>query len=269
MQDRSPHGATIFRSTPGQTAGQRAGGRVWPEGYRFSEGFFVTSDTLRLYRVALTRPAADFVVLYFGGSNFQIGQDYRRFTPLLKVGVDVIVADYPGYGESGGKSTLASFQRAALAAYDEALRVTGLPASRLIVHGHSLGTILATYVAEQRAVGGVVLEGPATNAREWAQSFTPWFARPVVRFDIPESLLSHDNLARVRRYRGPLLLLAGEKDAETKPEMARRLYAASATPADMKELVIFSGADHMILRKQAGAVEAYASFLRKIGSRQQ
>lgn len=233
----------------------------WPAPYRLEEGTFPFGDSARLYRVMLVRPGAELAVVYFGGSNFQIGQDYRRFSPLAELGVHVFVADYPGYGESGGTASIESFQQAALAVYDEALARTGVAASQLIVHGHSLGSMLAMYVASQRTVGAVVLEGPATNAGEWARTFTPWYARPFVRYDIPESLLRHDNLERVRHLRVPLLILAGEADRDTKPVMARRLYQNAGMHAAEKTLVVLSGTDHLILRRDPRAVEAYRSFV--------
>ncbi|MGK2963359.1 MAG: alpha/beta hydrolase family protein [Gemmatimonadaceae bacterium] len=236
----------------------------WPAPYSFSEGFFTSGDGTRLFRVTVTRPSADIAVLYFGGSNFQVGQDWRRFTPLMKTGAAIFAADYPGYGQSEGVATLDAFEVAALAAYDEVLRVTGLPAERIVVHGHSLGTMLATYVAVNRKIGALVLEGPATNAREWAGTFTPWFAKPFVRFDIPKSLLGRDNLARIRSYRGPLLVLAGEEDRETRPAMARRLYAASATPPALKRLVVFPATGHMILLREPKSIDAYSAFLEQL-----
>ena len=236
----------------------------WPAPYSFSEGFFTSGDGTRLFRIAVTRPSADIAVLYFGGSNFQIGQDYRRFTPLLKTGAAVFVSDYPGYGRSEGVATLDAFEAAALAAYDEVRRVTGLPEERIVVHGHSLGTMLATHVAVNRRVGGLVLEGPPTNAREWARTFTPWFAKPFVRFDIPASLLARDNLARIRSYHGPLLILAGKDDRETRPAMARRLFAASPTPAASRRLVVFPATGHMILLRQPKSIDAYSAFLKLV-----
>ena len=247
----------FFDPRPARLADSVRAAGHWPSPYTYSQGFLQSSDGARLFRVTLTRPSSDVAILYFGGSNFQIGQDYKRFTPLLETGATVFVADYPGYGESDGKPSLDSFEKAALAAYDETLRVTGVRPRRLIVHGHSLGTMLAMYVAEQRPVGGVVLEGPPTNAREWARSFTPWFAKPFVRFRIPESLYEHDNLARIRKYQGPLLLLAGETDRETKPAMARRLYSASGTQSGLKNLVVFPGTGHMILLRDKRATEPY------------
>ena len=233
----------------------------WPDGYRVKEGRIPLSDSVSLYRLLLEAPGAEQVVLYLGGSNFQIGQDFSRLRPLTRLGVHVFAVDYPGYGESGGTSSIESFHAAALAAYDEALRVTGVSPDRLIVHGHSLGTMLAMYVAEQRQVGAVVLEGPATNAREWARSFVPWAFRPFVRLDIPPSLTQDDNLQRVARFHSPLLLLVGADDRDTNPAMARRLYKAAGTPADQKRLHVFARTQHMVLRSNPAAVDAYRAFL--------
>lgn len=233
----------------------------WPASLRLSERMVPMGDSIRLYSVRLDASEEDLAILYFGGSNFQIGQDYARFAPLGELGVDVVVVDYPGYGGSEGTASLAALQDAALVAYDEALRATGLPAERLVVHGHSLGSMIAGHVASLRPIGGLVLEGPATNVDEWARTFTPWYARPFVRYRIEADLRRADNLARVGEYTGPLLVLAGGADRDTDPSMARRLFAGSASPPDLKRLVVLDGTGHMIVQRDPRAIEAYRAFL--------
>ena len=104
----------FFDPRPARLADSVRAAGHWPSPYTFSQGFLQSSDGARLFRVTLTRPSSDVAILYLGGSNFQIGQDYKRLTPLLETGATVFVADYPGYGESEGKPSLDSFEKAAV-----------------------------------------------------------------------------------------------------------------------------------------------------------
>jgi hypothetical protein len=72
--------------------------------------------------------------------------------------VEYVAFNYPGYGGSEGKATLAGVHQSSLAAYDAlAARAGGKP---IFVSGMSLGTPAALHVAANRPVAGVVLQNP-------------------------------------------------------------------------------------------------------------
>ncbi|MCA9712631.1 MAG: alpha/beta hydrolase, partial [Myxococcales bacterium] len=94
-------------------------------------------------------------LLHFHG-NGEVALDWAGgFAARLEAeGIDVFLGEYRGYGGSTGRPALASMLDDALALAD----ATGVPPSRLVVYGRSVGSIYALHVAAHRAVAGLVLE---------------------------------------------------------------------------------------------------------------
>ena len=55
-------------------------------------------------------------------------------------------------------------------------------------------------------------------------------AHPFIRISVAPTLAREDNAERVRKYRGPLLVLGGSLDDKAAPAMSRALAEVSATP---------------------------------------
>ncbi len=120
-----------------------------------------------------------------------------------------------------------------------------------------------------RPVGGLVLQNSATTPAAWLHEFfrparLAWWARigyPFVRFTLDSALPAEDNVARVRQYRGPLLILSGSDDDKTAPAMSRALVVASASPDSLKRLVILAGSGHDNVFANPAFAPAYRTFI--------
>ncbi|HYH80666.1 MAG TPA: alpha/beta hydrolase [Longimicrobium sp.] len=231
-------------------------------GLRIEDAWFAGADGTRLHALYVRTPGARNTVLYFGGDNFRLATGGMQAAQLLRgLGANGLLVEYRGYGESQGTPTLALVKDDALRAYDWLAARPDVDRSRIVVHGFSLGSFLAPHVAEQRGAGVLVLEGSATSARDWATDQIPWYAKPFVRVRIADAIAAESNLERLRRYRGPLLLVVGANDPATRPAMSQRLYRASATPAARKRLVIAAGKTHGDAMTSPEAIAAYRGFL--------
>jgi pimeloyl-ACP methyl ester carboxylesterase len=224
-----------------------------PPGYTLTRLSIPVAKGVQLTGVAATRPDAENGVLFWGGGTFRVRTDGAAVLRALTgaAPVNVVLLDYPGTGTSGGAPTLASVTAHAIAAHDWIAARPTLAPGGLIVHGQSFGGFVATSVAEARTVRGVVLHGAATSARELANesvrtSLRAWWtrpARPFIRVTVDRSLAREDNRVRLGHYRGPVLVLVGADDALTPPAMARSLAAASASPRELRQLVVLPGSD--------------------------
>ena len=123
----------------------------------------------------------------------------------------------------------------------------------------TLGTFMATYVAEQREAAALVLENPATSARDWTRAAVPWYLSLILSFDIAESIEAEDNLERIGTVEEHLLVLAGGEDMVTPAEMAHDLYEAAAE-AKSRDLVIIEEGSHPDLH----GFEAYGAAYRRL-----
>ena len=75
-------------------------------------------------------------------------------------GYNFLMVDYPGYGLSDGTPSDKSMFDAALAVYDFAIELECVDKNRVVALGYSIGTGVATYLASQRDVDGLILLAP-------------------------------------------------------------------------------------------------------------
>ena len=113
-----------------------------PEGLPFQDVFFETSDGLRLHGWFCTGGAPESrrpVVLYCHGNAGNVSRraaGVRRW--MERLGVDVFLFDYRGYGRSEGRPTEAGVYRDSRAAYRHLVDVLSVDPSRIILRGGSL-----------------------------------------------------------------------------------------------------------------------------------
>lgn len=225
----------------------------------------VAPDGVRLRAVHLRQSGARMTILYFGGNGYTVGQ-FGAWTASLfaPLGVDLFIPDHRGYGDSEGTPTAANMEADALAVFDYVSSLPGVGPDRVVLHGQSLGSFFAGYVAVRRSAAGVVLESSATTAEEWVEASTPGWVKPFVRTRIAPELKGRGNLPNMARIEEPLLILAGEKDKTTPPRLSEALYAASPLPPTRKTLAVIRGADHNNVMTRTETLEAYRQFLASV-----
>ncbi|WKE65859.1 alpha/beta hydrolase [Gallaecimonas kandeliae] len=180
------------------------------------------------------------VLLYFSGNNMRLAEEADKVLPkLLTLGTDLVWVDHRGLGGSEGPGTLAALMRDADQTYDYVAAHSQKP---VVLYGLSLGSFIAGQLALDRPSQGLVLESSATNVDDWVDEVMPWYFKPFTDVKVAASLKGAGNEKVVERYKGPLLVLVGDQDKTTPPELARKLYAESAS--SQKQLVIAKGRRH-------------------------
>lgn len=241
----------------------------WPVGYRMDEQVYRGADGTVLHGIAFRRPGAPLAVLFFGGNAFTIrNTGLRRARAFGGIGIDSYFADYRGYGQSEGVPTIEALKADALAVYDSLVASGRVRPEALLVHGHSMGSFIATYLATQRPVAGVVLESPVTNVDEWVSRRTPGFLDLVLNVKADTGARKESNVERIGQVTAPLLVLVGSKDRLTPPDMAQRVFDAATLPAERKRLHVLTGSEHNGLTANVEYGVAYTQYLRLVLPRQ-
>jgi pimeloyl-ACP methyl ester carboxylesterase len=173
------------------------------------------------------------VVLYFGGNAEEVSWTLadarwpREWT--------LAALNYRGYGASEGAPGEAALTADALAIYDAVARLEEIDPRRIVVFGRSLGTAIATHLAAERPVAGVILASPYDSLTAIGRVHYPW---------LPVSLLLRhrfDALADAQRNKMPLLAIVGESDSIIPLERSQALVDAWAGP---KMWQVVARADH-------------------------
>jgi pimeloyl-ACP methyl ester carboxylesterase len=173
------------------------------------------------------------LILYFGGNAEEVSWLLAELSRMP--GWAALLVNYRGYGLSQGRPSEAALFRDALALYDKVVQRAEVDPGRVVVIGRSLGTGVATYLASQRPVAGVVLVSPFDNMVEVARGVYPFL--PV------DLLLRHrfESDQRARLIHAPLLTLVAAQDTLVRPERSRRLVE---TWAGVARLELLDGVDH-------------------------
>lgn len=245
----------IIRPVAGGTLGQEAVSLGAPA-YTVTDHTIVASDGVRLHAVLLRQPQARGTVLYFGGNGYTMERfgaaTASIFVPL---GMDLMLVDHRGYGLSEGVPSIDLLETDGTAVFDYLAGLSGVDPAHIVVHGQSLGSFTAGYVAAHRDVAGVVLESSVTSTEEWVR------AMMGSAVEIAPALQGRGNLRHMGTINEPLLILVGEADRTTPAQLSRDLFAASTLPIDRKVLGIVPGAGHNDVLRQAEAIATYQTFL--------
>jgi uncharacterized protein len=173
-------------------------------------------------------------LLYFHGNAGNVGDRLDRTRILVeRLGLDVFLVDYRGYGLSDGEPSESGLYSDARAVYDAA-RQRGFDSARVVVFGESLGSAVAIDLAAESPCAGVVLETPFLSIAEMARVHYPFVPGFLIRS-------RYDNAAKIARVAVPKLFLVAERDEVAPPEQGRRLYELAPAP---KTLYVIPGARH-------------------------
>lgn len=184
-----------------------------------------TADGLDL--VAWQAPASTDrpVIVYLQGNAEGLASRHERFQAFHADGYGVLALGYRGYSGSPGKPSEEGLARDAEAAVSF-LEASGVPPSRLVVYGESLGTGLAVRLAAAGRAAAIILESPYTSVVDVARR-SWWF--------LPVGLLMKDqfrSIDLVHLVRVPAFVFHGTADAVVPFAQGKRVFAALAGPKE-------------------------------------
>lgn len=128
-------------------------------------------DTLNMIQFFPDNPAPKGVVLYFHGNRENINHYAKDAINFTKNGYQVWMPDYPGFGKTTGKLTEENIYMQAKEVYK--LAHSKFSADSIIVYGKSLGTGVASYIAEQMHCKRLILETPYYSIPDLFSMYAP------------------------------------------------------------------------------------------------
>lgn len=200
---------------------------------------FAAPSGARLQGVFYDLKDASRVVLLCYGQSGNIGINAGLLKAVLDSGCSVFAYDYEGYGMSTGTPSPSRVIEDGVAAYDYLSGPLGVEPSRIVEMGVSLGTGIASRVAEQRAPQSLVLISPYVSLRRLAREKLP-FLRLYGDGDFPAPDLGAGEFF-AKNSEVPVLMLHGELDPIIPAGDSRDLFAMSRSPC---RLVMANDAHH-------------------------
>jgi fermentation-respiration switch protein FrsA (DUF1100 family) len=153
-----------------------------------------------------------------------------HYAGLRQLGLNLLAFDYRGYGESEGVPTEEGLYADARAVYRYLQEQLGVPPSRIVVFGHSLGSAVAIDLASRVSAAGVIVEGALTSAIERGRELYPYI--PVRWIAVSR----YASIEKISKVSAPKLFLHARGDEVIPLAHGKRLYEAASPPKTFVEL---------------------------------
>ena len=233
-------------------------------GMDYEEVEATAEDGVRIHGWWIPASAGRATVLFCHGNAGNISHRLESIAVFRRLGMNVLIFDYRGYGRSEGSPDERGTYRDAEAAYRYLREDLGIRAERIVIFGRSLGGAVAIELARSinaeassPQAAGLIAEATFTSAVEMGKLIYPF---------LPVGLLvrnKYDSISKVGRLGLPILFIHSPEDDLVPYEHGLALFRAAAEPKEF--LRITGGHGDGFLAAGPAYEEGLDSFLRKIG----
>jgi fermentation-respiration switch protein FrsA (DUF1100 family) len=183
-----------------------------------------TSDNIELLGWYHEKNLKDYKTLvYFHGNAGSLENRIHKLNHFQDMNINFLIIAWRGFNGNKGKPSERGLYVDGKSAIDW-LKKKGVDEKNLILYGESLGTGVATHLAQNKNYAGVILETPFTSMIDAAKNFYPY---------IPINLLLKDkfeNFKKVKNINIPILIMHGEVDQIVPFSMGKKIYEIANNP---------------------------------------
>ena len=193
-------------------------------GLVFEDCTLTTSDGLSIAAWYVPRVEANGSIIFCHGNAGNMADRLHDVTLMHRMGYNVLIFDYRGYGGSEGKPTEQGTYHDAQAAWRHLVETLGESPARVILFGRSLGGAVAINLAKRHEPGALVVESTFTSLVDVGKLHYPLLpVRLLLRY-------RYESIDKVSSITCPKLFIHSTDDQLVPLDNARRLFEAAASP---------------------------------------
>ena len=196
-------------------------------GLPYEDVFFEASDGVTLHGWFMPAEKSRGTVVLCHGNAGNISLRMEKAIFFNRLGLNVFMFDYRGYGRSLGRPSEEGVYQDAEAAYSYLIS-RGIPAEGIIGYGESLGGAVIIDLASKKPLGALILENTFTNAREMAALHYPFLPSQILksRFDSKQKIAAINAPKKIFHSRNDEIVFAWGA-CFMKPRRTRRIFLRS------------------------------------------
>ena len=202
-------------------------------GLDFEDVRIATPDGEHLAAWYLPAQNAEWTILFCHGNAGNIGHRLDTLAIFHELGLNCLIFDYRGYGQSTGRPTEEGTLVDALAAYRWLTEDQQIPSESILWFGRSLGgAVAAQAVARltEKPPAALVIESAFTSFVDIGSHYYPWL--PVRWF----ARYAYNTKDAVQTVACPVVVIHSPDDEMIPFDMGRRIYEAGHDPKRFFEL---------------------------------
>jgi pimeloyl-ACP methyl ester carboxylesterase len=169
-------------------------------------------------------------IIYLHGSKGNIGLYLGGIKELHKVGTNILIVDYEGFGKSTGKDTISNTINDSIAMYNYLIKEKHAEPKNISLFGYSYGGAVAAELAKKKETHALVLESTFSSLLKIAIEKN----YPFVKFIISDDLLNTKE--NIKKIKIPILIAYAEKDKIVLTSNSKELFEAANKPKYLYEI---------------------------------
>lgn len=199
-------------------------------GLDFEDLTIKTVDGLAINAWYIPAKDAEFTILFCHGNGGNIMHRLDSINLFNQFGLNCLIFDYRGYGNSEGKPSEEGTYRDAMAAYKWLTEEKKICQDDIIFFGRSIGASVATRLASEVGSLSLVIESAFTSYVDMGKKFYPYM--PVKWF----AKFNYNTLEYIKNVRCPIMIIHSRDDEIVPFEFGLQLHEASGKLSEFVEI---------------------------------
>ncbi len=213
-----------------------------------------TSDNLELLGWYHEKNLNDYkTLIFFHGNAGSLENRIYKLNHFQEMNINFLIIAWRGFSGNSGKPTEQGLYEDGKSAINWLIK-KGVNEKNLVLYGESLGTGVATHLAQNKNYAGVILETPFTSMVDAAKKFYPYIPVNLILKD------KFDNYTKIKNINLPIIVMHGEIDQIVPFSMGKKLYDIANEP----KYSYFTKYDNHMMEYDEKLVFALKSFLKSL-----
>ena len=192
-------------------------------------------------------------ILYFHGNAGSLENRIHKINHFSDMNINFLLISWRGFNGNDGKPSEQGLYKDAKSAVLW-LKNKGLSEENIILYGESLGTGVATEIAQNKNFGGVILESPFTSMIAAGKSKYPIFPIGLLLKD------KYESDKKIKNISSPILIMHGEADTIVPFWMGKKMYELANEP----KYYYFPKYDDHMMEYNKNLVNSISSFINNL-----
>ena len=162
-------------------------------------------------------------ILFLHGNAGSLENRIHKINHFKDMDINFLLLSWRGFSGNKGQPTEKGIYEDARSAI-RWLKGKGLKAEDIVIYGESLGTGVATEIAQNNNFAGVILESPFTSMVDAAKTKYSFFPIRLLLKD------KYESNKKIKNIRSPILIMHGEADNIVPFWMGKKMYELANEP---------------------------------------
>ena len=162
-------------------------------------------------------------ILYLHGNAGSLENRIHKINHFNNININFLLLAWRGFSGNEGKPTEQGLYQDARSAVKWLIN-QGVTEENIIIYGESLGTGVATEIAQNKNFAGVILESPFTSMIDLGKKYYPIFPVKLLLKD------KYESEKKIKNLKSPLLVMHGKKDKIVPFYMGEKIFDMANNP---------------------------------------